>query len=355
MKKKIAPQIATLLALLAFAPLLTQCASQGDVNKMNYQLRVVNKKLEDMKMGTVDQMQQRQASSLSQIDELHNEVLKLRGQLDEMAHFNRQLSEQSKELELSLQQYTTNVKAEIEKERKQFQAQDQLKDAKLNQLEERFSQQQGILKSIQESRTRDAQAKAEAAALAAEKARARANASKTVLADSNNKEILSIPAEKKKTVHSKGDAAPGNSAPNSAPKQTEQPAGTKSTASQSSPNPIESADQAFAAGDYKKAYDLYEAYSRQQKSGDQAVTANFMMGESLFQQKEYDQAILQYQKIISNHPTHARAASALLKQGVAFENLADFETAKIIYKKIVTSYPSSPEAAKAKERSAKLK
>jgi tol-pal system protein YbgF len=313
MKKKIVTQIVTLLALLALAPLLTQCASQGDVNKMNYQLRVVNKKLEDMKMGTVDQMQQRQASSLSQIDELRNEVLILRGQLDEMAHFNRQ------------------------------------------QLEERFSQQQGILKSIQESRTREAQAKAEAAALAAEKARARANASKNVLADSNDKEILSIPAEKKKTVHSNAAAEPENNAQNSAPKQTEQPAGTKSTASQSPPNPIESADKAFAAGDYKKAYDLYEAYSRQQKSGDQAVIANFMMGESLFQQKEYDQAILQYQKIISNNPTHARAASALLKQGVAFENLADFETAKIIYKKIVTSYPSSPEAAKAKERSAKLK
>ncbi len=43
------------------------------------------------------------------------------------------------------------------------------------------------------------------------------------------------------------------------------------------------------------------------------------MGECLFEQEEYDKAILQYQKIISQHSNHAKAAASTLKQAMAFE------------------------------------
>ncbi len=75
-----------------------------------------------------------------------------------------------------------------------------------------------------------------------------------------------------------------------------------------------------------------------------------MMGESLYQQKEYDKAILQYQQIITSQPKHAKTPAALLKQGMAFEQLSDKDTAKIIYQKIINSYGSSPEAAQAKTK-----
>ena len=116
---------------------------------------------------------------------------------------------------------------------------------------------------------------------------------------------------------------------------------------------LAAADTEYANGNFKKALTLYEQYATSNK-GDKAVTARFMMGECLYFQKEYDQAILQYQKIISNTPSHPRAASALLKQGMSFENLSDNETAKIIYKKITSSYSNSPEAVTARERSSKI-
>lgn len=74
------------------------------------------------------------------------------------------------------------------------------------------------------------------------------------------------------------------------------------------------------------------------------------MGESLYAQKEYDKAILQYQKLISQNGNHPKAAAATLKQAMAFEQLADSETARMIYKKIVNHYGSSPEAKIAKEK-----
>ena len=79
-----------------------------------------------------------------------------------------------------------------------------------------------------------------------------------------------------------------------------------------------------------------------------------MMGECLFKQGQFDQAIIQYQQIISQHPGNPQAAKALLKQGESFEQLSDRDTAKIIYKKITTSYSSTPEAAIAKERISSL-
>ncbi len=352
MKKK----LATLFALLALSPLLTQCATQDDVSKLNYQLRVVNKKLEDMKMGTVGQMQQRQASSSSQIDELRQEILVLRGQLDEMAHYNRQLTEQNKELDLSLQQYAETMSTEIEKEIKTLQTNYQTKEAKLDDLEKSLTQQQKVLQSIQESRIQEARKKAEAAALAAEKARARAKASSQALASSNGQEVVSIDANKTKTVYGNSAERKPSPQPTVQPEKTDSPASVSPPEStpQATPDSLESADKAYADGDFVKAYDLYEKYALEHKTGDKVITAKYMMGESLFNQEEYDQAILQYQNIISNHPSHARAASALLKQGMAFEKVSDFETAKIIYKKIATAYPSSPEAERAKERSSKI-
>jgi TolA-binding protein len=78
------------------------------------------------------------------------------------------------------------------------------------------------------------------------------------------------------------------------------------------------------------------------------------MGETLYSQGEYDLAILDYQKVISNHGKDALTPGALLKQGMSFEKLTDHETAKIIYKKLINDHGGSAEAAQAKERLGKL-
>jgi TolA-binding protein len=78
------------------------------------------------------------------------------------------------------------------------------------------------------------------------------------------------------------------------------------------------------------------------------------MGESLYRQGEYDLAILDYQKVISNHPKDSHTPAALLKQGMSFEKLTDNETAKIIYRKLIKDHPGTPEAEKARARQADL-
>ncbi len=78
------------------------------------------------------------------------------------------------------------------------------------------------------------------------------------------------------------------------------------------------------------------------------------MGECLFKQEEYDLAIMDYQKVITNYAKSRFAPSALLRQGMSFEKLQDRETAKIVYGTLINDYPNSPQVATARQRLSKL-
>ena len=66
-------------------------------------------------------------------------------------------------------------------------------------------------------------------------------------------------------------------------------------------------------------------------------------------------AILEFQKVIVEHPKHSLAPMALYKQGLSFEKIGDPETARIVYNKLVDSYPGSSEVGSAKTRLDALK
>lgn len=360
MKKK----LLSFAFFLAALPLLTNCAAQKDVNTLYYRLRVVDKKIEDLESGTIAKIQRRQASSLSNIDELQQQLLVIEGKINELAHFNRQLKEQNKELDLSFQQYTSNVQKEIQKERQEFESIQKKKENQLSSLEQKVVRQQQLLKKIQEARLREARRKAEAAAQKAELARERAKASSSASSSSSNGDVRNISPTRQKVMDPQGRSPQQQSSQAKQTKQVQQvqqlqqkeqeeQQENESNAATPQTDLFAAAQKSYANGNFEQAFKDYEAYSKK-GSGEKLITAKFMMGECLYQQKKYDQAILMYQKVISNHPQHRRAASALLKQGMSFEKLSDSETAGIIYKKIMSSYASSPEAETARERSAAL-
>ena len=93
----------SLLCALVIVPFLTQCASQDDLNLIHAQLRSIDKKLTELETVTVDDLRKRQASNTAQIDQIDQELMALRGGLEETGHLNRRLKEQSKELEVAVQ------------------------------------------------------------------------------------------------------------------------------------------------------------------------------------------------------------------------------------------------------------
>lgn len=351
------------LLMASIAPFLVQCASQTDVEDLRYQLRIVNKKLEDMKATTVGQLQKRQAAASGQVDLLEQDILKLKSQLDETFHLNQRLKEQNKELQESISNVATEEAAKREEALRRLEEQQLEKEAKLaNELNEKLRLQQESVKAIQEARIKEAERKAQEAAIAAQLAKNRSTAANTdAQSPGAVKRITSDSRKVKKSV-----VAPAEN-----PVQQEQAEAQPETASSQPPpavppsssppkvitgqpgNTLDKAESLFNNNKYDEALVLYEEVAGDQTSGN-AVTARFMMGECLFNQKEYDKAIMQYQKIISQHPDDAKAPPAMLKQGMAFEKLADKDTAKVIYKKLLKKHGSAPEAKIAQEKLDKL-
>jgi TolA-binding protein len=361
-----------LVLLLLVSPFLMQCATQTEVEELRYQLRIVNKKIDDMRSTTVGQLQKGQAATTGQLDQLEQEILTLKNQLDDTYHINQRLSEQNKELETAISTVAQEEATKREQAMKRLEELEREKEAKLAEINQQLQQQQENVKAIQEARLKEAERKALEAALAAEMAR-----SKTVAASNEVRGSgpIRLAAEQKKSVRDVTAEAPQPAADpvSPSPQPTAPPPVVEETAQQAAPavappppaaaappvvaDPLQDAysraKQLFDSGKYGDALVLFEQVASE-GAGDEAIEGRFMTGEALFNMKEYDKAIMQYQKIISQYPSHNLSPAAMLQQGIAFENLADKDTAKVIYRKLLSRHSATPEASQAEERLGKL-
>jgi tol-pal system protein YbgF len=358
--EKMKKTFANTLTALAVLPFLMQCASQSDVEDLRYQLRIVNKKVEDMKTTTVP-LQKKQAAASGQIDQMEKELLELKGQLEETHYLNQKLKDQNKELEVSISSVAQEEASKREEALRRFEDSLREKEAR---LAEKLNQQQESVKAIQEARVKEAERKAKETALMADLAKKKAQSLDTTT-DQGAKKAAPKAKDTKTLPPSQGPSEPGENAANkqaeaSVAKEKQSPPATAAPAKAAAVPAPEAADsnmkkamKLFEKNSYAEALPLFEQIAGSSTSNE-AVEARYMMGECLFNQKEYDKAIMQYQKIISQSSNHAKAPSAMFKQGMAFESLADKETAKVIYKKLAKKHGSSSEAAKAQERLKKL-
>ena len=341
----------TSLLLVGLMPFLTNCASQQDVQSLNYHVRSINKKLEDMKVNTVDQMQQRQAMSSGQLDQLQNDILQLKSKLEENAHMNRMLQEQNKEFQLALQNLTNQ--------------QDEKFTVKMAELDSRLSTQKDSLTAMQRARVEDAERRSRAAKRAADDAMRKAQ--KAAAATAAAVSVPTTTARNSGTLHFRPTSK--KILFSTSPAKTNSASTSKTTSVATSPRskPVKAAApvtetvdtnaqamQLYRNGSYDKAFALFEKTALSKGSRSKLITARYMMGECLYKKGAYDQAIIQYQQIISSYPGNPQAAKALLRQGESFEQLSDTETASIIYKKITASYGSSPEAETARKKLSSL-
>lgn len=354
--------IFNVILLVSIAPFLVQCASQAELEELRYQLRIVNKKLEDMKSTTVGQLQKRQAAASGQVDMVEQDILKMKSQLEETYYLNQKLREQNKELEATISSVIETEATKREEALKQFEKAQSEKEARLTEeLNEKLRLQQERVNAIQQARIKEAERRAKDAALAAELAKTR---SKSANSNSNSRSsVKHIRPTQKKVKRSVVAKAPTQSKPKSvqAEKITSNTATKKppvaqvenSSAEEQPSDDFNKAQKLYSKGKYKEALSLFEQIAGNSSSPN-SVDARFMMGECLFKQKEYDKAIMQYQNIISQHSGHAKSPEAMLNQAMAFEKLADKDTAKVIYKKLVKKYSTSPEAAVAQQKLDKL-
>ena len=104
------------------------------------------------------------------------------------------------------------------------------------------------------------------------------------------------------------------------------------------------------AQDFPAGRETMETFLKRYPDHDLAVNAAYWIGETYYAEKNYEQAILQFEEIIQKYGDHPKVASAMLKQALAFESSGDKATARLLLQRVVERFPLSDEAGKAKQK-----
>jgi tol-pal system protein YbgF len=107
---------------------------------------------------------------------------------------------------------------------------------------------------------------------------------------------------------------------------------------------------AMKAGEPGKARELFSKFLDQYPKHKLAANAHYWLGETYYSQKNFEQAILEFQEVIKNFPEKDKVPAAMLKQGMAFKEMGDSKSSLYIYKKLTEEFPKSEEAKIAREK-----
>lgn len=108
-------------------------------------------------------------------------------------------------------------------------------------------------------------------------------------------------------------------------------------------------------GDTQKARDILTKFVEKNPNHELASNAHYWIGETYYTEKSYDQAILEFEKVIKNYPDKEKVPAAMLKQGLAFKALGDGKSGRYVLNKLIEKYPRSAETATAKAKLKEMK
>jgi tol-pal system protein YbgF len=139
---------------------------------------------------------------------------------------------------------------------------------------------------------------------------------------------------------------------------------TAGVASPSNPSaapsgPAPSADTLYSnglrditGGKYDLARSEFQDYLKYYGDTDLASNAQFYLGEIAYSQKQFDQAVSEYDKVLTNYPKSFKLAPARLKKGMALIELGQKTGGVRELREVVKRYPGTEEDRRAR---AKLK
>ena len=118
-------------------------------------------------------------------------------------------------------------------------------------------------------------------------------------------------------------------------------------------NPIALYNAAYR--DYQRAnFDLaisgFREFLEQNANSDLADNAAYWIGESLFAQKKYQDAIAQFDAVVTRYPRSDKVPGSLLKKGYAYISLGERAQGIVQLQYVVHEHPNSSEAQLARQR-----
>ena len=112
---------------------------------------------------------------------------------------------------------------------------------------------------------------------------------------------------------------------------------------------------ALRAGDFDKAASALTAFLQRYPASGYAESARFWLGNALYGQKNYKEAVAMFRVLVSNAPNHPRTPEALLAIANCQIEMKDNRSARKTIDELVKAFPSSEAAVAGRERLGSLK
>jgi len=106
----------------------------------------------------------------------------------------------------------------------------------------------------------------------------------------------------------------------------------------------------ITSGKYDLARSEFADYLKYYGETDLASNAQFYLGEIAYSQKQYEQAVAEYDKVLSNYPKSFKLAPARLKKGMALIELGQKNPGVRELREVVKRYPGTEEERRARAR-----
>lgn len=102
--------------------------------------------------------------------------------------------------------------------------------------------------------------------------------------------------------------------------------------------------------DYQLAIRRFRDFLKRYPKSNLADNAQYWIGECYYAQREFAQAIIEFDAVRAKYPQGEKVPAALLKQGYSFAELGEKVNARLLLQEVVEKYPQSAEAARAKQK-----
>ncbi len=128
---------------------------------------------------------------------------------------------------------------------------------------------------------------------------------------------------------------------------------TTSAPPAASSNPIEiynTAYRDYQRGHFDLAISGFRDFIAQNPNSDLTDNAAYWIGESLFSQKKYQDAIAQFDSVVTKYPKSDKVPGALLKKGYAYIALGEKSQGIVQLQYVLHEHPTSAEAGLARQK-----
>jgi tol-pal system protein YbgF len=106
----------------------------------------------------------------------------------------------------------------------------------------------------------------------------------------------------------------------------------------------------YQRGNFDLAISGFQDFVKKNPGSDLADNASYWIGESLYSQKKYREAIQQFDLVVTRFPKSDKVPASLLKKGYGYINLGEKAQGVVQLQYVVHEHPGSEEASLAKQK-----